>query len=190
MKMQRTGDQLVIDNPLTGTIVLSVVFAAVGLGLGGYGIAKHLLIAMGIGGAFVLGAVLFIVFARSTHIVLSKSGQCTASSKSLFGAARTEPFSLSDVTSVVLSTSEFQGNVKDADGTVRAQTKITASLFLLTKTAQRIRLASTSQNVNVGGIVGAVIESLPLRAEAMQIASFIGVPMQCSDAVGTNQFVQ
>jgi hypothetical protein len=51
-------------------------------------------------------------------------------------------------------------------------------------------LASTSKSINVGGNAGAIVESLLFREEAMRIAAFIGMPMQFSDAVGANTFVQ
>lgn len=189
MKIQQAGNQLIIDNSLTVTVIVAVILGVVGLGLGGYGIAHHTLVAMGVGAAFVLGGALFIAFSRSSHIVLDKNGACTASSKTLFGAVKSESFSLADVASVLLSTSEIHANVKDGDGSIREQTKVTANIFLLTKTAQRIHLGSSQQTVAAGGLIGAIIESLPLRAEAMRIASFIGVPLQSSDAVGVSPFV-
>ena len=189
MKIEQAGDQLVVDNSLVGKIIVAAVLGIVGIGLAIFGLTKHQPIAIGIGVVFVLACVLFVVVSRSTHIVLSKSGPSTVSSKTLFGNAKAESFSLSDVSSVLLSTSEIHGNVKEGDGTVREQTKINANIFLLTKTAQRIHLGGTSQVINIGGLVGALIESLPLRAEALRIATFIGVPLQSSDAVGTSPFV-
>ncbi|MHB8448105.1 MAG: hypothetical protein ACYC9P_09300 [Rudaea sp.] len=189
MKIQQNGEQLIIDNSLVSTIILAATLGIVGLGLAIYGVDKHLLVAMGIGAAFILGCVLFMAFSRSSHIVLSKNGSSTASSKTLFGSSKSETFSLADVNSVLLSTSELHGNVKDPDGTIREQTKVNANIYLLTKTAQRIHLGGTSQMVSTGGLIGAIIESLPLRAEAIRIAAFIGVQLQSSDAVGTSQFV-
>ncbi len=188
MKIQQTQDQMVIDNSLITTVAVGAILGIAGVAIGIYGIVKHVPVAMGIGLALALAGALFVALSRSTHIVLAKTGESSVSSKTLFSASKSEAFSLAEVSSVLLATSEIHSNVKDGDGSVREQTKVTANIFLLTKTAQRIHIGTATQIMNVSGIIGALIESLPLRLEAIRIAAFIGVPMQSSDAVGVSPF--
>ena len=55
---------------------------------------------------------------------------------------------------------------------------ITSSIFLHTRDARRIALGSKTRTSNIGGMLGALIQSMPLKNEAEQIATFIGVPME------------
>ncbi|MGA7298571.1 MAG: hypothetical protein WBW92_13825, partial [Rhodanobacteraceae bacterium] len=89
---------------------------------------------------------------------------------------------MADVTSVHLETSQTQRQTKDADGSDRYETQVKSNLFLQTRDAQRIQIGSKTRTVNVGGMLGALVQSMPLKKEAEQIANFIGVPLQVHEA--------
>ncbi|HTD27820.1 MAG TPA: hypothetical protein VK660_00365 [Xanthomonadaceae bacterium] len=184
MKIQTTQNQMIIDNS-------NMVFVVVGalLGLGGIvaailGLIGHNNVEMAIGAGLAIMGALFVFVTKSTHIVLDKSGPSSLSSKTIVSQTTTQSFNLSEVTTVLLEAREASETVKNPDGSTRNQTKITANLILVTSNAQRIPIGSATRTMDIGGLIGSLITTLPLKNEAEQIAKFIGVPMQASDTAG------
>jgi len=184
MKIQSTQSQMIIDNPIGLFIVVGVLLGVGGIATAIYGLVKHGNGVMAIGAFLVILGALIVVTAKSTHIVLDKSGPSSLSSKTIFTQSTTQSFNLSDVTTVLLEARENSETVKNADGSTRSQTKITANLFLVTSKAERIPLGTATKVMEIGGLLGSLIATLPLKAEGEQIAKFIGVQMQASDSVG------
>ncbi|HTA65271.1 MAG TPA: hypothetical protein VK753_07195 [Xanthomonadaceae bacterium] len=184
MKIQATQNQMTIDNPLGLFVTVGAILVVVGIAAAGYGLIGHNQTVTMVGaGVTVLGA-LIVISARSTHLVLDKAGPSSLSSKTIFSKTTTQSFVLSDVTTVLLEARESSETTKNADGTTSDQTRITSNLFLVTKTAQRIPVGTATKIMNIGGLVGSLITTLPLKEEADQIAAFIGVTVQASDSVG------
>lgn len=136
-----------------------------------------------LGLALLVGGALLIVFSRSTHIVLSKSGDSSVASKILFSESTSQTFALADVASVQLQSSTTQRVCSDSsNGSSRYETDVTSSIFLHTKDARRIALGSKTRTMNYGGMIGALIQSMPLKKEAEKIAAFVDVPMEVYEA--------
>ncbi|MDN5925334.1 MAG: hypothetical protein L0H70_10110 [Xanthomonadales bacterium] len=181
MKIREQAEQLVIDNSLVMPVIAGGILALGGLVIGFLGVVNkpHWLLALGAALLVIGGLVIF--FCKSTHIVLAKSGDSSITSKSLFGKAKAQTFSLADVTSVQLMSSQRQRLTKTADGDSRYETEVKSSLFLQTRDARRIAIGSKTRKLNVGGMLGALIQSMPLKKEAAQIAQFIGVLVETNE---------
>lgn len=182
MKIHEEQDQLVIDNSLVMPVIAGGVLAVGGVVIGFLGALQkpHWLIALG-ALLLVIGG-LIIVFSKSTHIVLTKSGDSTIAAKTLFTQSKSQSFALADVTSVQLETSQTQRRTKDADGSDRYETQVKSNLFLQTRDARRIQIGSETRAMNIGGMLGALVQSMPLKKEAAQIAQFIGVLVEVHEA--------
>jgi hypothetical protein len=184
MKIQTTQNQMVIDNPNGMFVVVGALLGVIGIAAAIYGLIEHRTPLMAVGAFLVVLGTLIVATAKSTHIVLDKSGPSSLSSKTVFSQSKTQSFNLSEVTTVLLEARENSETVKNADGSTRNQTKIIANVFLVTSSAQRIPLGTATKVMDIGGLLGSLIATLPLKEEADQIATFIGVPMQASDSVG------
>ena len=183
MNIHENRDQLVIDNSLAIPVIAGGVLAAGGVTIGFLGVINtpHWLLALGLA-LLVLGA-LIIVFSKSTHVVLARSGDSSIAAKTLFTQSKSNSFVLADVTSVQLETSQTQRLTKDADGSQRYETQVKSKLFLQTRGAQRIQIGCETRAMNIGGMLGALVHSMPLKKESRQIAEFIGVPVEVHEAM-------
>jgi len=180
MKLQQSGELLVIDNSLVMSVAAGAILCIGGVLLGIWGLSAHVWVVLGLGAALCLGGGLLIAFSKSSHVVLSKSGQSTVSTRTLFTEARQHSFALTEIAKVLLETRERQSTVKDGDGE-RQETQVTATVFLITQADARVQVGSTTRSVG-GGVLGALLRSAPLQREAEQIAAFAGVPLESRDA--------
>ncbi|HET8898347.1 MAG TPA: hypothetical protein VFN09_06230 [Rhodanobacteraceae bacterium] len=182
MKIQASSDQLVIDNSLAMPVIAGIVLALGGLAIGLLGFLNHLWWLYLLAAALIVIGTLVIAFAKSTHVVLAKSGDSRITAKTLFGQAQSQRFALTGVTTVQLSSSQRQRRRRDADGSDRYDTEVTSVIDLKTGTGGLIRIGSETRTLSVGGLLGSLIQSIPLQDEAKQIADFIGVPVLASEA--------
>lgn len=182
MKIRTEADQLVIDNSLAMPLIAGLVLALGGIAIGALGSFNHIawlyLVALAL---IVIGA-LVIAFAKSIHVVLAKSGDSRITAKTLFGQTASKTFALTDVTAVQLSSSQRQRRTRDADGSDRFETEVRSIIRLKTTSGGMIEVGSATRTLNVGGLLGSLIQSIPLQGEAKQIADFVGVPMLTSEA--------
>jgi hypothetical protein len=183
MKIRQSTDQMVIDNSLAMPVVTGIV-----LGLGGatiilLGYLNHLWPLWLLGLALLAIGGLVIVFSKSTHVVLARSGDSSIASKTLFTQSKAHSFALTDIAAVQLLSSQRQHFSKDADGTQRSDTEVKSTAYLKTADARMLQIGSKTRTLNIGGMLGALIQSVPLKKEAEQVAAFIGVPLQVSDAM-------
>lgn len=183
MKIRQSTDQMVIDNSLAMPVVTGIV-----LGLGGatiilLGYLNHLWPLWLLGLALLAIGGLVIVFSKSTHVVLARSGDSSIASKTLFTQSKAHSFALTDIAAVQLLSSQRQHFSKDADGTQRSDTEVKSTVYLKTADARMLQIGSKTRTLNIGGMLGALIQSVPLKKEAEQVATFIGVPLQVSDAM-------
>lgn len=132
--------------------------------------------------------VALIAFSKSTRLVLAKVGTSTVSSKTLFLESKSRSFSLSEIASVLLEKCETNDKATAGDGSASDQTRMTSTASLLTRAGRRVRAGNAMRTMNVGGLIGALIEPVPLRREADQIAAFTGVPMQSTESTGAGRF--
>jgi hypothetical protein len=183
MKIRQSADQMVIDNSLAMPVATGII-----LGLGGatiilLGYLNHLWWLWLLGLALLAIGGLVIVFSKSTHIVLARSGDSSIASKTLFTQSKAQSFALADISAVQLRSSQTQRLSKDADGSQRTDTEVKSIVYLKTADARMLQIGSKTRTLNIGGMIGALIQSVPLKKEAEQVAAFIGVPLQVSDAM-------
>ena len=183
MKISEQPGQLVIDNSLAMGVATGIILVLGGATVGYLGWLNHIQWLYLLALALVLIGVLVALFARATHVVLVKSGDSTLSSRRLFSAATSQSFCLTDAISVGLVTSTSQRASRDADGSVRTDTQVSSTIYLHLRDGTRIALGSRTRSMNLGGMVGALVQSMPLKKEAERIAAFAGVPLAAHDAV-------
>lgn len=195
MKIQQVQDQITIDNSIVSSLIISIILIIGGIVMVVVGLVQSAAVLSIIGAVVFLIGLLIIFVAKSSHIVLNKSGLCSVSSKSLFKSSASETFQLSDVSYVELAVRQ---NIASNSGMNKGGTSIgvgstqndlTSTIILATKTGQRITLGSGSRSMSLGGAVGAMIQDVPLKKQADQIAKFIGVEVQSSGDVGLKQAV-
>lgn len=183
MRIRQAPDQLIIDNSLAMPVATGVILGLGGIAIGVLGFLNQIrwlyLLALAL---LAIGA-LVVAFAKSTHVVLAKAGNSSVAAKTLFGKTQSRTFALTDVTAVQLQTSQTQHRSTDADGSQRYDTEVKSTVYLKTSAAHIIFIGSQTRTLNLGGMLGALIQSAPLQAEAKQIADFIGVPLLVADAM-------
>lgn len=183
MKIRQASDQLIIDNSLLMAVATGIILGLGGLAIVLLGYLNHLWWLWLLGLALLAIGALVAVFSKSTHIVLAKSGDSSIAAKTLFTQSKTRSFALKDISAVQLVSSQTQRLSKDADGSQRYDTEVKSSVYLRTNDARVLQIGSKTRTLNLGGMIGALIQSAPLKSEAEQIATFIGVPLQVSDAM-------
>lgn len=182
MKIRQTPDQLIIDNSLFMPIAAGIMLGLGGVAVGTLGSLNHLWWLTLAGLALLVIGTLVAVFSKSMHIVLTRSGDCSIATKSLSGHIKSHAFALKDITAVELQSSQTQHLTKDADGSQRYDTEVKSTVYLKTTDARMFQLGSKTRTLNIGGMLGVLIQAMPLKAEAEQIAAFIGVPLQVAEA--------
>lgn len=183
MKIRQTFDQLVIDNSLLMPVATGVILGLGGIAVAILGFLNHVWWLPLAGLVLLVIGALLVTFSKNTRIVLARYGDCSITAKSLFRQARSHAFALADITAVQLQSSQTQHLTKAADGSQRYETEVKSTVYLKTADARMLQIGSKTRNLNIGGMLGALIQSLPLKAEAQQIADFIGVPLQVSDTM-------
>lgn len=184
MKIRQSNAELIIDNSLAMPVIAGIVLALGGLTIGLLGFFNHLWWLYLLAVALIAIGALVIAFAKSTHVVLTQSGDSRITAKTLFGQSVSRSFALHDVTAVQLTSSQRQRRMRDADGSDRFATEVKSIIRLQTGSGGLIEIGSATRTLNVGGLLGSLLQSIPLRDEAKRIADFIGVPVLTSEATG------
>lgn len=182
MKIRQTADQMVIDNSLAMPLATGIVLGLGGMAIILLGYLNRLWLLWLLGLALVAIGALVVTFAKSTHIVLARSGASSIASKTLFTQSKAHSFALDDVSSVLLLSSQTQRLSKNADGSQRYETDVRSTLYLKTADARMLQVGNKTRTLDIGGMIGALVRSMPLKKEAEQVAAFIGVPLQVSEA--------
>ncbi|HET7161254.1 MAG TPA: hypothetical protein VFI32_01090, partial [Rhodanobacteraceae bacterium] len=108
MKIRQTQDRLVIDNSLIVPVAAGAFFFLVGVIIIVMTLRSHsheaLWWGLGFGALFAIVGACIVAFSKSTHVVLSKSGDSSISAKTLFTQSKSHSFALADVTTVRLET--------------------------------------------------------------------------------------
>lgn len=183
MKIRQTAEQLVIDNSLAMPVATGCILALGGIAIAALGLLNHLWWLPLLGLALLAIGALAALFAKSTHVVLSKSGDSSIAAKSLLGSTQSHTFALADVTAVQLQSSQSQHRSTDADGSQRYDTQVKSVIYLKTRDARSMQIGSKTRTLNLGGMLGALVQSAPLRREAEQIAGFVGVQLLVYDSM-------
>ncbi|HET6633175.1 MAG TPA: hypothetical protein VFG73_10770 [Rhodanobacteraceae bacterium] len=179
MKIRQAPEQLIIDNSLCMPVAAGAILCLGGIGIVIMGYLNRLWWLPLLGLALLVIGALVACLSKATHIVLAKSGDSSIASRRLFSASSSHSFALTDVLSVQLRSSTTQRlRNNSADGSQRYETEVTSSVFLHTRDAQQIALGSHTRTMSIGGMIGALVRSMPLKKEAERIAAFIGVPME------------
>ncbi len=183
MKIRESADRLVVDNSLVTPVATGVILGVGGIGIGILGFLNHLWWLPLLGLALLVVGAVVIAFSKSTQIVLARSGDSSIAAKTLFTQSKSTSFALADVTSVQLETSQTRQMARGPDGSQRYETRVASNLFLMLRGTERMQIGNQIRAMNIDGMIGALLQAVPLKVEAEGIARFIGVPLQSHENV-------
>jgi hypothetical protein len=179
------SDELQINSKGIGMLIGGILFAAVGMGLAGWGyisqVSTNRWISVGIGAAFIIGGVVIFLSAASRRVVLRRAGTSEVTTTKLITKKTTSiTFTTEQIASINFETHTEYDRTTDSDGDTHETQQRVSSIRLLLKDTTEIVLA-TSRGGNGLSINGMNLDGLgraPLYDEAARIASFYNVPLQ------------
>lgn len=183
MKIQQNQNELTItSSALVGRIVGgAIALAGIGvIGATAMGAIAEQLYGYGGGAALIVGGAVTIALCSSKVVRLVKGGNSSITTKRLIGAAKTQQFDASALSSVQLRTQTKETRSVSGDNNTSNSISRESVLQLIMNDNATIEIGRS----NGGAQMGMLIKKAPLHDEAQQIADFLGVQLQAvnSDA--------
>jgi hypothetical protein len=196
MKINQTNNQLEIKNSGVGMVFLGIVFIIVGVLLAIFILSGSATNENGesaspwvslIGVVFAVIGCLLAWFAKSNKTVLQQGANTIVSAKRvLSGKAGEQSFPTANIAAVQLHT--YLDNTPDNSSS--SSRRSTLSLLLNNNDVVELGSARSNGFTFNGMNLGNLIRKAPLSKEANQVATFLGVPLQSSDASSITGAVQ
>lgn len=191
MKIQTSGDQMIIKTGGITQLVLGIVFVLVGvftaalpfIGITSNNGEKVPAWVSLFGLAFLAVGIYLLLSAKNRAISLVKNGQSNVTEKKLLGGGvKSQNFQTSVIVAVDLST---RNETESSGANDRSTTERRSDLKLILNDNSTVDVTSSASRggFNLNGVdMTNIVRKAPLSREAEQIAAFLGVPVKYEDA--------
>lgn len=182
MRMEQTGDLIVLHDAGRGRLTGGVFALLAGLGIAIVpwvtGMAQSWL-AVAIGGVFAVLGAISVLSASSRTATVARDGRASVTSRRLIGGAeQTDEVEAGSVRGVRLET----GVERDRSGDDSKAGSVVSRLYLVLEHSDTIELAvKRAGSASVGGFNLSSLRRAPLSAEAQAVADLLGVELEAVD---------